>query len=338
MTKYEEGLGLEIVKAVNNGDIIEPITYEKVTNFCSKNGILANENYVRVVLSNSTENTHSPTYKKYFERVGHGEYIILPEYRQRKYYWLNVDPTSYDWSFLDIKVGRSQTYSNLNNNGNWRKNESCFKGIRKGDMVVAYETGVHKAITTICKVVDRIEDNNKISIEFQKVKDYHTYLDIDTMKQSEELIECNAVKFRRGTLLPLEDKHFHVLERMLEDLNKTEDINDELYKAVQKSMMDSRKERIRRLKNQIILVPESYETTTKMYKRNPDVIAEVLFRANGVCEKCNKIAPFVRISDGTPYLEVHHVNRLADGGEDTVNNAIAVCPNCHRELHFGKRL
>jgi predicted HNH restriction endonuclease len=22
---------------------------------------------------------------------------------------------------------------------------------------------------------------------------------------------------------------------------------------------------------------------------------------------------------------------------DTVNNAIAVCPNCHRELHFGSK-
>ncbi|WP_147195697.1 HNH endonuclease [Rummeliibacillus stabekisii] len=36
-----------------------------------------------------------------------------------------------------------------------------------------------------------------------------------------------------------------------------------------------------------------------------------------------------------PNLEVHHIKRLADGEEDTVENAIAVCPNCHRELHFG---
>ncbi|WP_342542729.1 HNH endonuclease signature motif containing protein [Paenisporosarcina sp. FSL H8-0542] len=36
-----------------------------------------------------------------------------------------------------------------------------------------------------------------------------------------------------------------------------------------------------------------------------------------------------------PYLEVHHIKRLADNGEDSVENAIAVCPNCHRELHFG---
>ncbi len=26
---------------------------------------------------------------------------------------------------------------------------------------------------------------------------------------------------------------------------------------------------------------------------------------------------------------------LSEGGEDTVENAMAVCPNCHMELHYG---
>ncbi|MER0800158.1 HNH endonuclease signature motif containing protein [Pseudomonas aeruginosa] len=73
------------------------------------------------------------------------------------------------------------------------------------------------------------------------------------------------------------------------------------------------------------------------FERNPDVVAEVLFRADGMCEGCGSPAPFLRASDSTPYLEVHHVVRLADGGEDTVENALALCPNCHRREHFGRR-
>ncbi len=69
--------------------------------------------------------------------------------------------------------------------------------------------------------------------------------------------------------------------------------------------------------------------------RNPDVVAEVLERANGRCEQCHADAPFNRVSDGTPYLEVHHKVRLVDDGEDTVENAIALCPNCHRRTHYG---
>jgi 5-methylcytosine-specific restriction protein A len=72
-----------------------------------------------------------------------------------------------------------------------------------------------------------------------------------------------------------------------------------------------------------------------VFDRNPDVVAEVLLRANGKCEYCNSQAPFIRKKDKTPYLEVHHKQQLSHGGEDTVENAIAVCPNCHRQAHHG---
>ncbi|MDD1149814.1 HNH endonuclease [Pseudomonas sp. TNT2022 ID357] len=72
-----------------------------------------------------------------------------------------------------------------------------------------------------------------------------------------------------------------------------------------------------------------------MFVRNPDVVAEALHRAAGVCEVCVQPAPFTRKSNGTPYLEVHHKIRLADGGLDTLENAVALCPNCHRASHYG---
>ncbi|PKF49348.1 HNH endonuclease [Enterovibrio nigricans] len=74
------------------------------------------------------------------------------------------------------------------------------------------------------------------------------------------------------------------------------------------------------------------------YKRNPDVVAEALIRAKGVCECCKEFAPFTRKKDNSPYLEVHHIVPLAVGGEDTLNNVIALCPNCHREKHFGLKM
>lgn len=97
----------------------------------------------------------------------------------------------------------------------------------------------------------------------------------------------------------------------------------------------SKQERTRRL-NAASPIPAQRRVVTVEYLRNPDVVAEVLERANGVCERCGEDAPFTRRSDNTPYLEVHHKKRLADGGEDTVQNALALCPNCHRRLHFGR--
>lgn len=81
--------------------------------------------------------------------------------------------------------------------------------------------------------------------------------------------------------------------------------------------------------------PAQVAVVTKAFVRNPDVVAEVLLRAGGVCESCNKVGPFIGKAQGTPFLEVHHKVRLADGGDDSVENAVALCPNCHREKHYG---
>ena len=115
-------------------------------------------------------------------------------------------------------------------------------------------------------------------------------------------------------------------------------IEDELYsefrESVRKSMASSKADRLERLKTAPTL-PTLIQIASKGYRRNPDVVAEVLTRAAGICEECNNPAPFRRARDNSPYLEVHHIQMLADGGEDTVENAIAVCPNCHKKLHYG---
>ncbi len=70
------------------------------------------------------------------------------------------------------------------------------------------------------------------------------------------------------------------------------------------------------------------------YKRSEDVRVYVLTRANGVCEVCRKPAPFRR-KDRSPYLEPHHTRKLSDEGPDHPRWVGAVCPNCHREIHYG---
>ena len=38
---------------------------------------------------------------------------------------------------------------------------------------------------------------------------------------------------------------------------------------------------------------------------------------------------------GEVFLETHHIVPLSEGGADSVKNAAAVCPNHHREAHYG---
>ncbi|HDR9804609.1 TPA: HNH endonuclease [Burkholderia cenocepacia] len=81
--------------------------------------------------------------------------------------------------------------------------------------------------------------------------------------------------------------------------------------------------------------PEVTRATVTQIRRDPSVKAWVLAQANGTCECCSEPAPF-KGADGLPYLEVHHVRKLAERGPDLVSNTVAVCPNCHRELHYGE--
>jgi 5-methylcytosine-specific restriction protein A len=83
------------------------------------------------------------------------------------------------------------------------------------------------------------------------------------------------------------------------------------------------------------LTPQRTSATVTNLKRDPAVKAWVLCRAKGICECCGCVAPFEGV-DGMGYLEVHHLRRLADGGSDRISNAVALCPNCHRRMHFGK--
>lgn len=108
----------------------------------------------------------------------------------------------------------------------------------------------------------------------------------------------------------------------------------DLRESVERSRRSTVEERQKRLAS-AERIPERVQLFSTGFRRNADVIVEVLNRAAGVCEKCTRPAPFRRRSDGTAFLEVHHWSPLCDGGEDTVENAGALCPNCHREVHFG---
>ncbi|MFI3330001.1 MAG: HNH endonuclease signature motif containing protein, partial [bacterium] len=73
---------------------------------------------------------------------------------------------------------------------------------------------------------------------------------------------------------------------------------------------------------------------TSVYQRLPKVKEDTLDRAKGSCEVCGQPAPFIT-KEGKPYLEVHHIIALSDEGIDHTSNTVALCPNCHRKMHYG---
>lgn len=72
-------------------------------------------------------------------------------------------------------------------------------------------------------------------------------------------------------------------------------------------------------------------STVDRFLRNPVVCAQVRLRAEGRCENCGAEPKF--IAKFGRFFDVHHLVALADGGQDSVDNSVHLCPNCHRRMH-----
>jgi len=87
---------------------------------------------------------------------------------------------------------------------------------------------------------------------------------------------------------------------------------------------------------QLVDPSASQELRRRSIRRRSEAIRRYVFaRADGWCEGCEKEAPFVT-TKGRPYLEAHHIRRLADEGPDHPRWVIALCPTCHRMVHHGE--
>lgn len=118
-------------------------------------------------------------------------------------------------------------------------------------------------------------------------------------------------------------------------IESLEDYENNFEKALMESKSSSDELRKKRLEKANPNPPHHYSHHKNISAEPRRCCPPVLKRAKGMCEECKKLAPFVRRSDGSPYLEVHHMKKLSDGGLDKVENAKALCPNSHRQAHHG---
>ena len=127
----------------------------------------------------------------------------------------------------------------------------------------------------------------------------------------------------------MEDEVFETLKKQIIQVANKYNMNDEIL-AMQHI------EQINELPSiyNIEVSTDKHDKVVSQYDRNQRISTVVKNRANGHCECCHQEAPFIK-ENGEPYLEEHHLIPLSEGGKDSLDNVCAICPNCHRELHYG---
>jgi len=225
--------------------------------------------------------------------------------------------------------------------GRKRHGWSCARTTQLGDKILTYVTGQGISYEWRATSIAEPDSTWKYYCYVEHIADIAPPITIQELRQVflKKVWAPPHLNFRGIKAIIIPDK---IVERIrglrsksspksLRSLVEVErELAAQLKASSQRSPTERRKRLLRANKQ-----PRSIEVTTTVFIRNSDVIEEVLLRADGHCERCKVSAPFPRASDGSPYLEVHHRKRLADGGEDTTKNALALCPNCHRQAHYG---
>ena len=128
--------------------------------------------------------------------------------------------------------------------------------------------------------------------------------------------------FKQGNAHPVTIKTVEALDNSFSDVEREHHANN---------LSIENLNRIARSRSEI--KPRKKDVTITQIYRDPYISTYAKKRAKGICQLCNQPAPF-NSKDGTPYLESHHIIWLSEGGSDSIDNIVALCPNCHKKIHI----
>ena len=116
---------------------------------------------------------------------------------------------------------------------------------------------------------------------------------------------------------------------------KTNHLTDEQRQILKKYVKSKMRESIKEYQQ------DTKYREVKQIERDRDIREVCLMRAGYQCEINSEHTSFTT-SNGRQYVESHHIIPLKyqdqfDFNLDAVENLIALCPNCHKAIHYGSR-
>lgn len=130
------------------------------------------------------------------------------------YWWLSVNPKML--RFRDLEVGDYFYYTAKNENGSLRTLYKNFTEIKKGEIVIVYETEPGNEVIGFCKAVEEIKDDKVMFQKIEGLTDTITRYDIE---RHIELANLEVFRYTQGTLFKLSTREFEVISSMVREAN-----------------------------------------------------------------------------------------------------------------------
>lgn len=147
------------------------------------------------------------------------------------------------------------------------------------------------------------------------------------------------------------DDYFDSMTSSLDDQRLNEDYNrlwGETERAVPNSDVVDKGEEKRLGTKSLDWLQQQYQTRPKniaptrrsqdtfSFDRDPLVVTLRKRLAEYQCEVDGCTSPRFMTDLGEHFVEVHHLEPLSEGGPDTLENTVCLCPTHHRLIHHGK--
>ena len=130
------------------------------------------------------------------------------------YWWLNASPKI--WSYNNIAVGESQSYTLYNSNGNKRRIFQNFLDAKVGDIIIGYESNPIKKVVALCKVTAE-SDGQQIYIE--KTESLSSPIPYSFLKESKELENMEYFQNSQGSLFKVTKDEYDFIFDIIREEN-----------------------------------------------------------------------------------------------------------------------
>lgn len=134
------------------------------------------------------------------------------------YWWLNANPKI--WSISKHNVGEKQTYTTHNEKGNKRRIYKHFKAVKRGDLIIGYESFPTKQIKAIYEITQGIHNTGNVEeIEFELIEKLEIPIHWNDLKNNTLLHGCEVFKNNQGSLFKLTEDEYDIIREIIDDKN-----------------------------------------------------------------------------------------------------------------------
>lgn len=142
---------------------------------------------------------------------------VFADENTRNYWFLVANPNI--WSLSNLETGKDTDYTLYNKNGNPRRILQNFKDARAGDLVIGYESGNIRKITSLCEISKSIEETDGKRIYFRKTHSLSVPIEYNEIQSKQELSSMEFLQNSQGSLFKLTKTEYDTLQDMILERN-----------------------------------------------------------------------------------------------------------------------